>query len=85
MDNLEKSIKMICRTCGNDQFSILDEDIHDLKNAPDETKIKCSDCGLVTTKAELIEDNSHIIDSNMEDLKKEAIKKLEKDLKKLFK
>ncbi|WP_413376454.1 ECs_2282 family putative zinc-binding protein [Paenibacillus taichungensis] len=85
MDNLEKNIKMFCRTCGNDQFSILDECIYDLQSAPNETKIKCSDCGLVTTKEELIEDNSHIIAANFEDLKKEAIKKLEKELKNLFK
>ncbi|MFX3647894.1 MAG: hypothetical protein ACE3K2_28810 [Paenibacillus sp.] len=85
MDNLEKNIKMICRTCGNDQFSILNECIYDLQNAPNETKIKCSDCGLITTKEDFMEDNAHVIAANFEDLKKEAIKKLEKELKKKIK
>jgi len=53
--------------------------------SPDETEIKCSDCGLITTKEQLIKDNNHIIEANIEDFKEEIIKQLQKDLKKIFK
>ena len=79
------SIGMKCSICGNDQFSTVDESIEDMLNAPDETEVKCSDCGRVTTKEQLIEDNSHIIDANIEDFKDEILKQLQKDLKKIFK
>ena len=71
--------------CGNDQFSTLDEEIDDLMEAPDSTKIKCSDCGKVFTKAELIEENQNVINANIEDIKNEAMKELEKELAKAFK
>lgn len=85
MRNMEKQIKMICSVCGNDQFSAVDEEIHDMLHAPDETEIKCSDCGRVTTKEQLIEENSHIIDANVRDFEDDIIKQLEKDLRKAFK
>lgn len=53
--------------------------------APDSTKIKCSDCGRVFTKAELIEENQNVINANIEDIKNEAMKELEKELAKAFK
>ena len=85
MKDMEMSIGMKCSICGNDQFSTVDESIEDMLNAPDETEVKCSDCGRVTTKEQLIEDNSHIIDANIEDFKDEILKQLQKDLKKIFK
>lgn len=84
MKDLQKSISMICPTCGNDQFSSLDCDIEDIYDAPDKTRIQCSGCDLILTKEELIGENQYIIDANIEDLKKEAINKLEKELKKIF-
>jgi len=85
MKDMQKSIKMLCSVCGNDQFSTIDESIENLLDAPDETEIKCSDCGLITTKEQLIKDNNHIIEANIEDFKEEIIKQLQKDLKKIFK
>lgn len=85
MEDMEKSISMNCSVCGNDQFSIVDERINDLKSAPDETEVKCSDCGQVTTKEQVIQDNSYKIDANIDDFKKEIIKQLKKDIKKRFK
>lgn len=79
------SIGMKCSTCGNDQFSTVDESIEDMLNAPDETEVKCSDCGRVTTKEQLLEENSHIIDANIEDFKDEIVRQLQKDFKKMFK
>lgn len=85
MKDMEKSISMKCSICGNDQFSIVDERIEDVQNAPDEAEVKCSDCGRVITKEQLIEENRHIIDANTEDFESEIVKQLEKDLKKMFK
>jgi uncharacterized Zn finger protein len=85
MKYMEKSVSMKCSICGNDQFSTVDESIEELQDAPDETEVKCSDCGRVVTKEQLIEDNSHIFNANMDDFKDEIIKQLQKDLKKKFK
>lgn len=85
MKDMEKVISMKCNICGNDQFSTVDENVEDLQNAPDETEVKCSDCGRVTTKEQLIEENSEIIDANMDDFKEEIMKQLQKDFKKMFK
>lgn len=85
MKDIEKSISMKCHICGNDQFSTVDESSEDLLSAPDETEVKCSDCGRVTTKEQLIEENSYIIDANIENLKDDVMKQLQKDIKKMFK
>lgn len=84
MKDLQKSISLRCYICGNDQFSTVDERIHDMLEASDDTEVKCSDCGRIVTKEHLIEENSDIIEANVEDLKKEAIKEIEKELKKVF-
>lgn len=85
MKNLDRKVTLYCNVCGNDQFSALDEEIDNLLEAPDNTKIKCSDCGKVFTKAELIQENQDVINANIEDIKNEAIKELEKELSKAFK
>ena len=85
MKDLRKKISMICPTCGNDQFSGIDCDINEIWDESNEIKVKCSDCGMVLSKEELVNENQYIIDENLEDLKKEAIKELEKKIKKMFK
>lgn len=85
MKNFEMNISLQCSICGNDQFSPVDESIEDMHDAPDDTLIKCSDCQRIVTKEQLIEENSNIINANMEDLKEQAIKELEKEIKKMFK
>jgi len=85
MKDMEKSISMKCSVCGNDMFSTIDESIEDLQNAPAETEVKCSDCGQIRTKEQLIAENSHIIDANIDDFNEEIMKQLKKDFKKAFK
>lgn len=82
---MKMSVSLKCSVCGNDQFSTVDEKIEELKNAPAETLIKCSDCGRVVTKEELIEENNHIIDANLEDFKEDIFKGLRKNFKKALK
>jgi uncharacterized Zn finger protein len=76
---------MKCDVCGNDQFSLVDETIDDLLNAPDDTLVKCSDCGRVISKEQLLEENQHIIAASLEDLTEEAMDQIQKRLKKVFK
>lgn len=85
MKDMEMSIDMKCSVCGNDQFSTVDKSIEDLLSAPDDTEVKCSDCGRIITKEQLIEENNHIIEANIEDFKDEIMKQLQKDIKKIFK
>lgn len=82
MKDLCRRVYMLCRVCGNDQFETIDERVNDLENAPDETAVKCSDCGTIFTKAELIHDNSERIEMAVEEVKTEAIKEIEMELKK---
>lgn len=82
---MEMSICLRCHVCGNDQFSVVDESIENLLEAPGDTLIKCSDCGRVVTKEQIIEENSYIIDANLEDFKRNISKEIEKELKRAFK
>ena len=78
-------VTLYCPVCGNDQFSSLDSETDDLSDAPDGTRIQCADCKCIFTKAELIEANQDIIDANIEEMKEELLKDLEKELKMMFK
>lgn len=80
-----RKVTLYCPTCGNDQFSSVDVEIDDLSDAPDDTRIQCADCKCIFTKAELIEANQDIINANIEEMKKDLLKDLEKKLKKMFK
>lgn len=64
---------------------MIDENIIDIDEADDDVKVKCSDCGRVTTKEQLFEENTDVINSNIEDFKDEIMKEVVKDFKKLFK
>ena len=87
LDSLSREVKMICRACGNDEFEYNDA-VGDLTDAPDETELKCTHCGLVATKGELMEDNSESIcaavDEIAEDVAAAVQKELDAALKKAF-
>lgn len=85
MKDLSRNVRMYCNVCGNDQFESLDEEFTNLKEAPETVRMRCSDCGKIFTKAELIEENQSVINENIEDIKKEAVKEVEKELKKALK
>lgn len=80
MKDLSRNVAMFCDVCGNDQFSTVDEIECELSEAPDETRVQCSDCGKIFTKAELLEVNQEVINTNIEEIKKEAVKEMEKKL-----
>jgi len=85
VDNLKKYVGLNCNVCGNDQFSVLDADNEELLYADDETKIKCSDCGIITTKEQIIQDNTAKLNANLEEVTNDVVKEFAKDLKKMFK
>jgi uncharacterized Zn finger protein len=85
MKDLNRSVTLFCDVCGNDQFSTLDKISCELSEAPDETRMQCSDCGKVFTKAELLEAHQEVINANIEEIKNEAIKEVEKELAKALK
>ena len=82
MKNLDRKVTLLCPLCGNDQFSSLDEEFGDLLYAGDDARVRCSDCGSEYTKQELLDSNAAIIDNAVDELAQDAVKELEKELKK---
>lgn len=85
MKKLDRKVTLLCPLCGNDQFASLDEEFEDLLHASDDVRMRCSDCGSEYTKRELIDNNAAIIDNAVDELAQDAIKELEKELKKAMK
>lgn len=85
MKDLERKVKLLCPLCGNDQFESLDEGFEDLLHASDDVRLRCSDCGSEYTKRELIDSNAAIIDTAVDELKQDAVREIEKELKKAMK
>lgn len=82
MKDYSRNVSLICPFCGNDQFSVVDYDGDDLREAPDNALIKCSDCGRITTKTDLLVDNQEIINANIEEIKEQVIEDFDKEIKK---
>lgn len=76
---------MYCDRCGNDQFNFEDVNNSDVELVSDDTILKCSDCGKIFTKIELIELNAEVITANVEDMKEEITLEIQKGITKLFK
>ena len=51
---MEMSISLKCSVCGNDLFSVVDETVEVLLDAPNDTLVKCSDCGREKQKKNLL-------------------------------
>ena len=84
MDNI-KNITLYCPACGNKSFVLIDDIKLDLVDAPDETKIKCSNCNKIFTKAQFIEGNQYIINENIKDIKNELMQEFKNSISKVFK
>lgn len=77
MKDLSREVAMLCPLCENDQFECLDEEFEDGVDTLDEVRFRCSDCGSVFTKEELIAENAEVLDNAVEDIKEEFPKKLQ--------
>lgn len=85
MKDLKRNITLLCPLCGNDQFESIDCEFEDLKDAPEDIRLRCSDCDSIYAKQELIEANSENIDYAVEEMKDEIVKEFDKELKKVLK
>lgn len=85
MKDLSRKVTLHCPLCGNDQFESLDVLTECLFDAEDDVCIKCSDCKSTFAKAQLIEENKSIINANIEDIKNDTMKEIQKEIKKAFK
>lgn len=85
MEDLNKKVTLYCDRCGNDQFYFEDTNNSDVELVSDDTILKCSDCGKIFTKEELIELNAEVITANVEDIKEEIVKEVQREINKLFK
>ena len=77
MKDLSREVAMLCPLCENDQFECLDEEFEDGVDTLDEVLFRCSDCGSVFTKEELIAENAEVLDNAVEDIKEEFLKELQ--------
>ena len=84
MEDIEKSVSLRCAVCGNDQFETLYTADNETENSED-NRFRCSDCGAIYTKSDLLEINGEALDIAADEIAEEALKKLEKDLKKAMK
>ena len=85
MKDFERNVTMRCPVCGNDQFESLDVQHDDLLNEPGTIRLRCSDCGAVYTKNELISENGEAIEIAVDEMASEAVDEFEKELEKMMK
>ena len=85
MKDLSRNITLLCPVCGTSQFESLNEGSEAFGDASDQAQYKCSDCGSIFTKEQLLEENSEKIDIAINEIKDDALKELDKELKKAFK
>jgi len=74
-DKHNRSISLLCPTCGSDQFEYDEADM---------SVVKCASCEREMTKDDLIEENSENIQINVEEVKKEIKTDIEKKFKNIF-
>jgi len=77
-EKYNKSITLLCPTCGNSQLETQDDD-------QEKEIIRCPLCDRTMTKEELIRENSEIIDANVEEMKEEIFKDAKKEINNMLK
>lgn len=75
-DKYSRSVHLLCPTCGADQFEHDDEE---------DGTVKCTSCEREMTRDELVRENEENIQVNVDEVKSEVKKDLEKSIKDIFK
>lgn len=75
-EKYNRSVTLLCPTCGSSQFSQSDE------NEPDTALVTCASCGRELTKAELIRENTENIDEHVKEIGEQVVEDLQHELKK---
>lgn len=73
-DKYNRSVSLLCPTCGGNQFS------HDDADASTGALVKCETCGLEISKDDLIRANSESVDEHVKEIGQEVVKDIEKEL-----
>lgn len=79
MNSIERQVTMNCPVCGSEEFT------YDDCNVSDDALITCKECSNTLTRGELIELNQEKIENEIEDVTDELVKKLQKEISKMFK
>lgn len=74
-ETFNRSVTLICPTCGCTQFSSTEPD-----NSQSEL-LTCASCGRTITRDELIRENSENIDEHVKEIGKEVTESLGRELK----
>ena len=70
----ERSVPLLCPTCGSDQFAYDDED----ENVP----VTCAQCGREMPRDELMRENSESLDKHVENMGQDVMKDVQQELTK---
>lgn len=81
MKDIEQKIMMRCPLCGNNQFSFATKTTGDLSAMPDDTKVRCSDCGSIFSKTEIFAGNMEAFDIAIDGLGADLLGAIEEELK----
>jgi uncharacterized Zn finger protein len=78
-DKYNRTITLLCPTCGSDQFS--------KQEAAESTVqlVTCANCGREMTKDDLIRENNENITAHVEEVKAEIVDNIRKQFAKMFK
>ena len=79
-DEYNRTIPVHCPTCRGSEFNS-DDDVPD----SDSMLLTCAGCGRELTKRELNEANEENVQTHLEEVKKQVLKDVEKQLKDAFK
>jgi tRNA(Ile2) C34 agmatinyltransferase TiaS len=79
LDKLNRSITLLCPTCGNSEMESLDGP-HEVSSL-----FKCNSCDLEITKEDLINSNQENINANLNEVKTQATKEIQTELNKMLK
>lgn len=74
-EKYNRSISLLCPTCGGNQFS------HDDADDSAHNFVRCETCGLEITKDDLVRANSENVDEHVKEIGKEVVKDIEKELR----
>lgn len=84
MQDIFKKVSLICSVCGNSQFIALDYEGKECFEFSEAPIYKCSDCGREISREQLIGENQEMVNANVNDIKKETVNELKKELQKSF-
>ena len=74
-EKYNRSVSLLCPTCGGSQFSSDDAD------ASAHSTLKCETCALEISKDDLVRANSENVDEHVREIGKEVVKDIEKKLR----